>query len=156
VFTYISYTLNPEKNQDTAHYNIHSLSLGDTVFYSKGYIRLNRIIKNPVDNKFNIPVPANGALLAADITITDKDSLHYKASPMISIDNFDTTENSISNIDDTVYAQNLFVKFDGITKDNKFRIGIKERQRSKISKTTGIIAFVAIIAVLLYMFLLGG
>ena len=113
IFTYISYTLNPEKNQDTAHFNIHSIPVGDTIFYSKGYIRLNKIIKNPVENKFNLPVPANGALLAADITITDKDSMHYTASPMISIDNFDSTDNSgINSIDDTVYAQNLFLKFD--------------------------------------------
>ena len=65
---------------------------------------LNQVIKNPTTNKFNIPV--NGPAVSAEITITSKENNTYHAAPMIVIDSF-----GINQIDDTVYAQNLFVKF---------------------------------------------
>jgi cytochrome c-type biogenesis protein CcmF len=185
VFTYISYTLNPEKNVDTAQFKIGELREGDTVFYSKGFIRLNKIIKNPLTNKFNLP--PNGATLLADLTVTGKDSMRYNATPIIQVDSM-----GINNIDDTVYAQNLYLKFAGITEDKKIKIGVKEsdkpidfvtvkayifpyinlvwlglitmaagfiisiRQRSSISKTTGAIALIFVVAALFYMFIFGG
>ncbi|MEI9934897.1 MAG: cytochrome c-type biogenesis CcmF C-terminal domain-containing protein [Ferruginibacter sp.] len=72
VFTYISYALDPDKNKDTAQFKITEIGVGDTVFYSKGYMVLNKVIKNPQSNKFNFT--PNGATLMADITITNKDS----------------------------------------------------------------------------------
>ena len=185
IFTYISYTLNPDKNEDTAHFKINTIALGDTIFYSKGYIRLNGIIKNPTSNKFD--VPSNGATLMADITVTDKDSLHYAATPMIQVDSL-----GLNYIDDTVYAQNLYLKFAGVTDDKKIKIGVKEsdriidfvtvkayifpyinlvwlgliimaagfitsiRQRANLSKTVGAIALLFVVGALCYMFLFGG
>jgi cytochrome c-type biogenesis protein CcmF len=58
----------------------------------------------------------------ADFTVIAKDSSRYNASPMIVIDSF-----GINQVDDTVYAQNLFVKFAGVTSDQtKLKIGVKE------------------------------
>ena len=123
VFTYISYALNPEANKDTASFKINEVAVGDTIFYSKGFMVLNKIVKNPETNKFKIPV--NGPSVLADITVTAKDSTRYNASPMILIDSF-----GINQIDDTVYAQNLFVKFAGVTTDQtKLKIGIKESDK---------------------------
>ena len=123
VFTYISYALSPERDKDTAAFKIHEVAEGDTIFYSKGFMILNDVIKNPVTNKFNIPL--SGPSVTANITITDKDSIKYKASPMILIDSM-----GINQIDDTVYAQNLFIKFAGITTDQKkLKIGVKESDK---------------------------
>ena len=60
----------------------------------------------------------------ADITLVSKDSMHYKAMPMIEIDSM-----GIAFIDDTVYAQNLFIRFAGVTESRKIKIGIKESDR---------------------------
>lgn len=120
VFTYISYALNPEKNVDTATFKIHEVKEGEAFFYSKGYLVFNRAIKNPPTNKFN--VVANGPSVIADITITAADSSKYNATPMLLIDSM-----GIAQFDDTVYAQNLFVKFAGVDpKTNKIKIGVKE------------------------------
>jgi cytochrome c-type biogenesis protein CcmF len=120
VFTYISYALNPEKNKDTTSFKIHEVKEGDTIFYSKGYMVFNRAIKNPGTNKFKI-TPA-GPSVTADISITGKDSMKFHAEPMLMIDSAGITE-----VDDTVYAQNLFIRFAGVTPDlNKVRIGVKE------------------------------
>ncbi len=120
VFTYISYALNPDATEDTASFKINEMAEGDTLYYSKGYMVLNQVIKNPTTNKFNIPV--NGPAVSAEITITSKENNTYHAAPMIVIDSF-----GINQIDDTVYAQNLFVKFAGVSSDQtKMKIGVKE------------------------------
>ena len=120
VFTYISYALNPDATEDTASFKINEMAEGDTLYYSKGYMVLNQVIKNPTTNKFNIPV--NGPAVSAEITITSKENNTYRAAPMIIIDSF-----GINQIDDTVYAQNLFVKFAGVSSDQtKMKIGVKE------------------------------
>jgi cytochrome c-type biogenesis protein CcmF len=184
VFTYISYALNPDANKDTSSFIINEVAEGDTIFYSKGFMVLNKVVKNPPVNKFNIPV--TGPSVLADITVTAKDSSKYNATPMILVDSF-----GLNQIDDTVYAQNIFLKFAGITQDQKkLRIGVKESstmidfvtikayifpyinlvwlgliimaiglvmsmiQRAGISKSTGAIILIFAAASLFYMFLL--
>jgi len=122
VFTYISYTLDPDQNKDTAQFKLREVAVGDTLFYSKGFMVLNSIEKNPAQNKFNI-VP-NGAMLMAHITIHGPDSMKYASTPVIMVDSF-----GINQIDDTVYAQNLFLKFAGVSDNHKVRIGVKESDK---------------------------
>lgn len=43
VFTYISALPNPEKNKDTAQFVNHPVKQGDSIFYSKGYLILEKI-----------------------------------------------------------------------------------------------------------------
>ena len=122
VFTYVSYTMNPENKGDTGSFKITEVAEGDTIFYSKGYMVYNRAIKNPESNKFNIK--AAGPSVIADLTITAKDSSQYRATPMILVDSL-----GINQYDDTIYAQNLFVKFAGVNPElNKIKIGVKESE----------------------------
>jgi len=120
VFTYVSYALNPEKNIDTGSFKISEVAEGDTMFYSKGFVVLDNIIKNPATNKFKL-LPT-GPSVVAELTVHGKDSMQYKAAPMLMVDSL-----GIKKIDDTVYAQNLFVQFSGVSADQKkIKIGIKE------------------------------
>jgi cytochrome c-type biogenesis protein CcmF len=121
VFTYISYALNPDKNEDTAQFVIHEVGEGDTVFYSKGYMVLNKITKDASQNKFHLPLN-DVATLIANITITSRDSSKYSATPIIYVDSL----NTINQIDDTVYAQNLFLRFAGVGDNHKIKLGVKE------------------------------
>lgn len=122
VFTYISYALNPEAKKDTGSFKISEVAEGDTIFYSKGFMVLNKVVKNPTTNKFKI-IP-NGPSVLAEIKVVGKDNSSYNATPMIVVDSF-----GLNQVDDTVYAQNLFVKFAGITQDQtKLKIGVKESE----------------------------
>ena len=121
VFTYISYAVN-NKEEDTTQFKIKELAAGDTAFYSNGIIILNRVVKNPDNGKFHFK-PTDAALMA-DITLISKDSLHYQAYPLIQIDEF-----GVNQVDDTVYAQNLYVKFAGVTDGKKIKLGIKESEK---------------------------
>lgn len=123
VFTYISYALNPEKNTDTASFKEYEVAEGDSIFYSKGFIVFNKAVKNPETNKFNIKT--SGPSVIAQLSITAQDSSKYSATPMLLIDN-----STIKQIDDTVFAQNLYLKFAGVNPEkNKIKIGVKESDK---------------------------
>ena len=78
-------------------------------------------MKNPVNSRYNYK-STDIALMAA-ITFVSKDSMHYKAMPVIQADSL-----GIVQIDDTLYAQNLYVKFAGLSDGHKIKIGIKESE----------------------------
>lgn len=122
VFTFISYALDDSKKEDTAQFVVKEMAEGDTAFYSNGIAILNKVVKNPVNEKYNFT--STDAALMADITLISKDSMHYKAMPLIKVDGQD-----VQQIDDTVYAQNMYVKFAGVTEGHKVKIGIKESDK---------------------------
>lgn len=122
IFTYVSYALNDEKNVDTSQFKIIEMHEGDTSFYSNGFLVLNKVIKNPSNEKYSFG-PDDVALMA-DITVVSKDSLRYKAMPLIQVDSL-----GIIHRDDTVYAQNLYIHFAGVSDDHKIKIGVKESKK---------------------------
>jgi cytochrome c-type biogenesis protein CcmF len=119
VFTYISSVADRSSVVDTAQFKMHEIKLHDSIFYSKGYIVLNDVLKNPDNERFHFK-PTDTALVA-DITVYSKDSTSYKAYPLLSINNFE-----VNYKDDTVFAKNLYLKLAGITQDGKFKIAVKE------------------------------
>lgn len=124
VFTYISYAISDNKQEDTAQFKIHEMHEGDTAFYGNGYVILNKVVKNPSNERYHY-TPADAALMA-DVTIVSKDSNRYKAMPVVEVDQ---QAGLMNYIDDTVYAQNLFMRFEGVGKDNALKIGVKESDK---------------------------
>lgn len=119
VFTYISSLSDRSSFVDTAKFILHEMKLGDSVFYSKGYLILNDVLKNPNNERFHFK--NTDTALVADITVHSRDSTRYKAYPVLYIQNFE-----VSYQDDTVLAKNLYLKLAGITQDGKFKIAVKE------------------------------
>ncbi len=119
IFTYISYAMSDQNKQDTTTFNIVELSEGDTSFFNNGFLILNKVIKNPVNERYQFK-PTDVALMA-DITVIGKDSARYKAMPVLQVDDFGVVHN-----DDTLYAQNLFLRFSGVSENRKIKIGIKQ------------------------------
>lgn len=120
IFTYVSTISVPESKPDTASFQTKEMKIGDTTFYSHGYIVLNGIEKNPDNERFHF-APDDTALVA-DLTAFSDKGTSYKLFPGLKVRNM-----SIQLMDDTSVTQNLFVRFSGIAQgNNKFRIGIKE------------------------------
>ena len=122
VFTYITYAVNKNAEADTAQFKEVQLKEGDTAFYGHGIFILNQVVKNPANSKYHYN--ANDVALMADITVISKDSMRYKALPLIKVDSF-----GISQVDDTVFAQNLYVRFLGVSDNKKIKIGVKESDK---------------------------
>jgi len=121
IFTYISYALNEKNKEDTSSFNSFEMAVGDTGYYSNGYFILNKIEKNPHNEKYHFS--ENDVALMASVTFVSKDSMHYKAYPLVQADSL-----GLMQIDDTLYAQNLFVRFLGVADGQKVKIGVKESQ----------------------------
>lgn len=122
IFTYISTISIPNAAKDTTSFKPHELSIGDSVFFSKGYYVLNGVLKNPTIGKFHFS-PTDTALVA-DITVYGQDGSIHKAYPALSVHN-----EQINFIDDSVFAQNLYLDFAGIASNKKFKINSKETDK---------------------------
>jgi cytochrome c-type biogenesis protein CcmF len=118
IFTYISFALSDQKDIDTAAFNEVELKEGDTSFFSKGYLVLNKVIKNPDNERYHFK--STDVALMADITVVSKDSIKYKAMPAVQVDDL-----GVIHTDDTLYAQNLFLRFVGVSDNRKIKLGIK-------------------------------
>jgi cytochrome c-type biogenesis protein CcmF len=129
VFSYISYAINTEQNTDTAQFKIYDIGEGETAYYGNGYFTLNKITQNPVTDKFNFK-PSDLALMA-ELKFVTKDSFSFTSTPLIIADS-----TGVSQWIDTIYAQNLYVAFTGVSENRKIKIGIKE--------ATGLIDFVTV------------
>lgn len=119
VFTYISSLPDKSATVDTAQFKLHEIKIKDTVFYSKGYMILNDVLKNPDNERFHF-LPTDTAL-AADITVFSKTGTSYKAYPLLQVKNLD-----LNYTDDTVFSQNLFLRLTGLADVNKFKLSVKE------------------------------
>ncbi|HSN09744.1 MAG TPA: hypothetical protein VLS85_11950, partial [Hanamia sp.] len=119
IFTYISTISVPDSESDTTTFKKHEMAIGDSIFYSKGYFVLNKIEKDPQNERFHFS-PTDTALVA-DITVHANTGTQYKAYPALTIKN-----QQLNFIDDTVISQNLYLNFSGISDHNKFKINSKE------------------------------
>ncbi len=122
IYTYISFALNDEALEDTAQFKIVEMHEGDTAYYNNGYLILNKVEKNPVNARYNYK--PNELALMADITVVSKDSVKYAAMPLIEVDSL-----GLVHIDDTLYAQNLYLRFAGVSDNHNIKLGIKESDR---------------------------
>lgn len=122
IFTYISYALNGEKTEDTVQFKEVILGERDTAFYNNGFLILNKVLRNPNTGRFSYK--STDAALVADITVVSKDSIRFSAMPAIQI-----IDSLVVQADDTLYAQNLYLRFVGVSDDHKIRIGIKESDK---------------------------
>lgn len=122
VFTYVSTISVHNEDKDTTTFKIHEMAIGDSVFFAKGYLVLNNILKNPNNERFQFS-PEDTALVA-DITVYGQDSTRHKAYPALTIHN-----QEINFINDTVITQNLQLNISGISSDKKFKIGLKQTDK---------------------------
>ena len=126
IYSYIS-SINPEGNKtDTAQFMMQEIAIGDTGYYNKGYFILNRVVSNPSNEKYHYT--AADAALMADITVVTKDSIRYNVAPVIQV-NINAGDSNAVQIDDTLYAQNLYFKFAGIGEGRKLKIGVKQSEK---------------------------
>lgn len=117
IYTYIS-SINPVRNQnDTTQFTIKEIGTGDTAYYNNGYLILNGVSKNIDDNAAAL----NNAVITANITVVSKDGKRFQSSPAIKLDSLNGLY-----IDDTLYAQNMFLRFAGVGENQKIKIGVKE------------------------------
>jgi cytochrome c-type biogenesis protein CcmF len=81
VFVYITSWLNPDNIKDTAAFNYQQVSVGDTVFYSNGFVVVDRLLAaNKNDNK-DLPVVDSAWL--SELSVYAKDGRKFSSTPAL-------------------------------------------------------------------------
>ncbi|MDE1191405.1 MAG: cytochrome c-type biogenesis CcmF C-terminal domain-containing protein [Arachidicoccus sp.] len=137
VYAYVSAYSQSDASTDTATFRPVELKVGDTVFYSKGLIILNKVDVNQPNTA--VPKIDSGSLLMSlDLTVVSKEGSRYLSTPSVLIKN-----DNAQVIPDTVTAQSLIVKFNRVLNDKngKLEIGIKESNTLNNPITLKVIEF---------------
>jgi cytochrome c-type biogenesis protein CcmF len=119
IFTYITSISNdPSAATDTTSFKTHSMTVGDTVFYSKGFA----VLEN-VTTRDNIPqagfAPTDSASVAS-IKVYAKTGSIYNVEPLLI-----NKGGTILSSPDTITAESLVVQLQRI-KGNSIEVGLKE------------------------------
>jgi cytochrome c-type biogenesis protein CcmF len=117
IFVYVT-SFQDHSEEDTVQFKPNQIKVGDSVFYSNGYIKLDNVIKKSSNES---QVGANEVNL--QMSVHSKEGIVYQASPKVKIEG-----QEIRFIPDTVRAQNLILNFNSVADNEKniLIVGIKE------------------------------
>ena len=120
VFTYISALPNPEKNQDTASFKSNPVKIGDSIYYSKGYMILEKLA-----TKDNMPFkgfqPGDRATVAS-LKIYSFNKTSYTSEPLLI-----NQRGNLVALPDTVMSESLILRINKVDEDGSGAdIGVKE------------------------------
>lgn len=123
IFTYLTFLGDPEKvkSADTSTFRNKTIKVGDTIFYSKGLMIVNKVTINPTNAKLKFS-PEDTAI-GLDITVISKEGSRYAAQPVIQVKG-----GNAFSYPDTVMAQSLVLQFNKV-KDQatgELELGVKE------------------------------
>ena len=119
IFTYITGLSPRDEQNDTAQFKPQTLKVKDTAFYSRGYMILDSVVKNPNNDKYHFR--SNDTALMARVTVVGRDSMRYTAYPVIYV-----RDNEPHFLNDTVFAQDLALRFNKVTDGQHIELGTKE------------------------------
>ena len=117
IFVYIT-SFQDHSEDDTVAFKPAKIKMGDSIFYSNGYIKLNQVLVNPNANR-----PAGTNELVLDLQVTSKEGLQYSSKPGIVLEGLNMEQEL-----DTIKAQNLVISFNKVISQEEgvLEIGIKE------------------------------
>ena len=117
IFVYVT-SFQDHADEDTVSFKPNQIKIGDSVFYSNGYVKLENVLVNPNPNKV-----AGVNELVLQMSVHSVTGLKYDVSPTIRLEGMNMTM-----IPDTVKAQNLILNFNKVVDQTKgiLEIGIKE------------------------------
>jgi len=117
IFVYVT-SFQDHTEEDTTRFTPNQIAVGDSIFYSNGYIKLEKVNVNPSGDR-----PAGVNELRLQLNVVSKEGLKYEAEPGILLEGLNLTSKV-----DTVKAQNLVLSFNKVIDQEKgiLEIGVKE------------------------------
>jgi cytochrome c-type biogenesis protein CcmF len=122
IFSYISYADKMQDEEDTAKFVSKAVKTGDTIYYSSGFMTLDKVTLNPNEGEHKFT--ANDTALMAELTVRSVDGSKYAAKPVYYIRN-----NQANYILDTIFAQGLAIGLSRVVDQNHLEISVKESSR---------------------------
>lgn len=119
VFTYVSALQNPDKGNDTTQFALNTRAVGDTIFYSKGYMILEKLA-----GKDNLPVEGFAKTdtgFTASVKVQQLGGSSYQSDLLM----IRGSGQKLFQSEDTVFSQNIILTLNDI-KGGQAEIGVKE------------------------------
>ena len=120
VFTYITSISNPDRKEDTAAFKPNKLKVGDSLFYSAGFIILQEVKKSTE----SLPVELfgkDGSLHEARLKVHSKTGSIYSIAPKLAV-----AKGEVLALPDSVIAESLVFQLQKVNPDNSITLGVKE------------------------------
>ena len=111
IFTYITSTVDKSKNKDTTSYQSKNVKMGDSIYFSNGYI-LFKGFETSVTNK-NYTAQTGDIAVAANLEVHDLTGKTLSSKPIYVIRNQDEVL-----IEDTIKEYNLYTRLSKIHPDD--------------------------------------
>ena len=118
IFTYINYASSVMDEQDTAQFRSQLVDIGDTIYYSTGYMILDKVTINPKTGKYTFR--DQDTAIMAELRVKTPDGRSFQATPV-----FQLKDNRPTHFIDTVFAQGLAVRLTGVS-GKQLEISVKE------------------------------
>lgn len=122
IFSYISYADKMQEGEDTAQFKSTAVKVGDTLYYSSGFMVLEKVSLNPKDEKHAFE--DSDTALMAHLNVMSVDGSRYMAKPVFYVEN-----NQPNYVLDTLFAQGLAIGISKVVDGEKLEISIKESSR---------------------------
>lgn len=119
VFTYITSLPNPERQKDTAIFKTNKLKPGDTLFYSSGYMILEK-----VETQDSLPSSIFGK---GDSLYESSIKIHSKSGSIFSVTSrLAFVKGGLLMLPDTITAEGLVLQLQKVNPDKSIELGVKE------------------------------
>lgn len=118
IFSYVNYASSVQDETDTSQFRSKLLNIGDTMYYSSGYMVLDKVTLNPKNQKYSFT--EKDTAIMAELKIRTADGRNFNALPVFRVHN-----NQPQYFIDTVFAQGLAVRLTRIA-EKQLEISVKE------------------------------
>lgn len=118
IFTYINYASSVMEEKDTSQFRSQLLDIGDTMYYSSGYMTLDQVSINPAKGRYSFT--SRDTAIMAELTLRSADGRTFKAAPV-----FQVVNNQPKFYIDTVFAQGVAVRLSRVS-DKQLEISVRE------------------------------
>jgi len=119
IFVYINYSTKMQEEKDTAQFRSKLVKVGDTLYYSNGFMTLDSVTVNPrADSR---QVDAGDTSIMAHLGIVTREQKKITARPILAVKN-----NEPEYIPDSVFSQGLSIGLARVAENQQFEIRVKE------------------------------
>ncbi len=122
IFSYVNYSNKVQEGSDTSQFRQTQVKVGDTVYYSAGFMVLDTVIVNPHDSLQRYT--DRDTALMARLTVTTRDNRRLIAEPVYYLQNGD-----VHYIRDSLFSQGIAVQFTRVKDNQHIEIGVKESSK---------------------------
>jgi cytochrome c-type biogenesis protein CcmF len=122
IFVYVNYSSIVQDEKDTSQFRNHTVKVGDTIYYSNGFMKLDSITVNPRNDKYQF-TPGDTALMA-NLSVITREQKKITARPVYYL-----KDNQPQYIVDTLFSQGLSISLARVVDGEHVEVRVRESSK---------------------------